>query len=84
MRTAICTIYDKRPEMCRKYPKPDNYIPLSCGYFFPGDGRRQGECDPKCGGACCKVPRKDGEPEGQPMMEEMGGMPCKYLEEKEE
>jgi len=82
-RVMVCEIYEDRPEMCRNYPRPDSYIPPSCGYFFPGDGTRRGQCDPECEGACCKSPRRDGEPLGDYLPEISGGMPCKYLVEKE-
>lgn len=88
MRKIICSIYDDRPEMCKNYPQPDGrYIPPSCGFFFPGDGTRRGECDPECEAACCRLPRQNGEPLGLPLEEYLGGLPCKYLvlnEEEEE
>ena len=80
-RRWVCEIYDNRPEVCKEYPRADSYIPQSCGYFFPGDGSRRGSCDPECEGACCRVPRRDGEPEGDNLPEIAGGMPCKYLVE---
>jgi len=74
----VCLIYEERPEACRTYPRPDSYIPPGCAYYFPGDGSRQGSCDQECG-ACCMESRVDGEPEGKPLDESMGGRPCKHL-----
>jgi hypothetical protein len=66
-RTFVCEIYEDRPEMCKEYPREDSYIPPSC----------------TCEAACCRVPRKDGEPLEGYLEEISGGMPCKYLVEKE-
>ena len=82
---ARCAIYDKRPQVCRDYPKVDHYMPPECTYTFVGSDR-EGEC--ACDvGACCAVPRAKGEPGGAPMPNIAGGEPCKHLiwveEEKE-
>lgn len=82
-RTFVCEIYEDRPEMCKEYPKEDSYMPPSCSFFFPGDGTRQGTCDPECEAACCRVPRRNGEPLADYLDEISGGMPCKHLIEKE-
>lgn len=75
---ARCGIYDQRPELCRQYPNIAEYIPRECTYTFPDGRTREGEC--ACGvGACCSVPRRDGEPTGQQLSEEDGGQPCKHL-----
>jgi hypothetical protein len=80
VRKTICSIYKDRPEMCRNYPQTDGrYVPPSCGFFFPGDGTRRGECDPECEAACCRLTRQDGEPLGLPLEDYLGGLPCKYL-----
>jgi Fe-S-cluster containining protein len=74
---AKCGIYEKRPEVCRKYPTIDHYIPPQCTYYFAGTERR-GECS--CGeSACCAVPREGGEPGGAPIPEIAGGEPCKHI-----
>jgi hypothetical protein len=75
---ARCSIYEKRPEVCKVYPTVTHYIPSECTYYFAGAERR-GSCD--CGiGACCATPRENGEPGGTPLPDIAGGMPCKYLE----
>lgn len=74
-----CGIYERRPEMCRKYPERDSYIPATCGYSWDAEGVRRGSCDPDCGAACCLLPRLNGEPGGAPMPEIAGGASCKYL-----
>lgn len=80
---ARCAIYDQRPEMCRRYPQLSDYVPRECTFVFNGGSDRQGEC--ACNeGACCAIPRKDGEPEGMPLPEESGGQPCKHLVYEEE
>jgi hypothetical protein len=76
----ICGIYERRPEVCKKYPESGSYLPPSCGFFFGGDGIQRGKCVPECDSACCKLPRLNGEPGGVPMFEIAGGMSCKYLE----
>ena len=74
---ARCSIYDRRPEICRVYPTVGHYIPPQCTYFFAG-GERRGEC--ACDeGACCATPRQNGEPGGTAMPDIVGGAPCKYL-----
>jgi hypothetical protein len=79
---ARCSIYEDRPKVCVDYPKVEHYIPPECTYYFSG-AERQGSC--ACDeGACCAVPRQDGEPGGAPMPAVAGGKPCKYLEWKEE
>jgi Fe-S-cluster containining protein len=80
---ARCSIYERRPDVCRKYPTVSHYTPPECTFHFSG-GERRGEC--ACDqGACCAIPREHGEPGGVPMPEEAGGTPCKYLvyEERE-
>jgi hypothetical protein len=75
--TARCGIWGSRPQVCRDYPKIDQYMPEECTYFFVGD-ERQGECG--CGvGACCAIPREGGEPGGAPLPSIAGGAPCKHL-----
>lgn len=80
MSFLICSIHKNRPEVCRSYPQPDNYIPESCGYYFSGD-EKKGTCYLECQAACCSLPRRDGEPGGAPLPEIAGGMPCKHLED---
>lgn len=80
----ICGIYEKRPAMCRNYPQQygggiSSFMPSGCTYWFDGEGRRHGECDPYCRAACCLTPRRDGEPEGEPLDGAAGGLPCKHL-----
>lgn len=78
---ALCGIYDQRPQNCRDYPKIDQYMPEECTYVFVGQERR-GEC--ACGiGACCNVPRRDGEPGETALPTIAGGRPCKHLVWKE-
>lgn len=80
---ARCAIYDRRPEMCRRYPQLSDYVPSACTFVFNGGSDRQGEC--ACNeGACCAIPRRDGEPEAPPLSEEAGGLPCKHLVYEEE
>ena len=75
--TACCSIYEKRPKLCRIYPTIDYWTPSECTYYFAGEERR-GTC--ACGiGACCAEPREKGEPAGPPMPAVAGGSPCKYL-----
>jgi hypothetical protein len=74
---ARCAIYDKRPQMCVEYPKLESYIPPECTFSFIGE-RREGLCACEIG-ACCAVPRVDGEPTNPSLPEEAGGLPCKYL-----
>lgn len=75
---GVCSIYDQRPEMCRKYPVISSPMPSECTYTFPSSEDRQGDCS--CGvGACCAIPREGGEPEGAPLPSEAGGEPCKHL-----
>jgi hypothetical protein len=78
----VCSIYEKRPQMCRDYPKRDSYIPESCTFYFTLEGR-QGQCDPQCDGACCRLPREGGEPCAFGLPEISGGMPCKFLEHRD-
>jgi hypothetical protein len=74
---ARCSIYEKRPKLCKDYPTVSHYMPPECTYHFAG-GERRGECS--CDeGACCVLPRENGEPGGSPLPEEAGGMPCKHL-----
>ena len=76
-QVARCAIYEKRPQVCRDYPKVDHYIPPECTFTFVGD-QREGEC--ACDvGACCAIPREKGEPGGAPMPNVAGGLPCKHL-----
>ena len=76
----VCEIYKDRPEMCKKYPERDSYIPESCTFYWTDDGTRKGSCDPECKAACCRLPRHQGEPVGPGLPEIAGGLPCKYLE----
>lgn len=76
----VCSIYEKRPELCKTYPLPGHYMPPSCGFSFLGDGTRRGRCLPECDASCCRVPRSKGEPEGVWTPDIMGGEPCKHLE----
>lgn len=74
---ARCSIYDRRPEVCKTYPTITHYTPPECTYYFAGS-TRHGEC--ACGeGACCAIPRENGIPGGTPLPEVAGGEPCKYL-----
>ena len=75
----VCGIYDKRPEMCRKYPERDSYIPEQCSFSWDAEGVRRGECDPECGATCCLLPRLNGEPGAAAMPEIAGGLPCRHL-----
>jgi hypothetical protein len=75
----ICSIYDTRPDMCRRYPEAGSFVPESCGFYFPGDGTRQGRCEPECGASCCKLPRMNGDPDGAALPEAAGGIECRYL-----
>jgi hypothetical protein len=83
MSYLVCSIYDRRPDVCKKYPQRGNYIPDSCGYYFVNSERR-GDCYLECQAACCMLPRENGEPGGAPLPEIAGGMPCKYLEAVDE
>jgi len=74
---ARCGIYDQRPQICRDYPKIDQYIPEECTFLFIGD-KRSGGCDCNVG-ACCNTPRQDGEPGGAPLPAIAGGKACKHL-----
>ncbi len=75
--TAHCGIYDHRPQVCRDYPKIDQYMPEECTFTFNGSERR-GEC--ACGTAvCCNTPRQDGEPGGVALPTLAGGKSCKHL-----
>ena len=80
----ICSIYENRPELCKRYPEPGSLLMKSCGYFFPGDGTRQGKCEAACEAACCRMPRLDGIPDNPALPEAAGGLPCKYLVYTEE
>ena len=76
-QVARCGIYETRPKVCRDYPKVDHYIPPECTFTFVGSERR-GDCS--CDeGACCSVPRENGEPGGTPLPNVAGGLPCKHL-----
>lgn len=79
MGYLICGIYENRPEMCKKYPERDSYIPEGCTYYFTDEGVRKGYCDPECQAACCSLPRHKGDPVGPAMPEIAGGEPCKHL-----
>jgi len=76
----ICSIYEDRPEFCRRWPRPGSNIPKSCGYFFAGDGTRAGKCLVECEASCCRLPRMSGDPDGAALPEAVGGVPCRYLE----
>lgn len=75
----ICSIYDRRPVECRTYPRLSSYRPPGCTYSFDRYGNRHGSCSLQCGGACCRVPRLNGEPTAPATPRELGGRPCKYL-----
>jgi len=75
----ICSIYNDRPDKCRRWPESGSFIPKSCGYVFLGDGKRRGRCEPECGASCCRLPREDGDPEGAALPEAAGGVPCRYV-----
>ena len=79
---ARCSIYENRPEVCKKYPEIYHYIPEECTFWFAGP-ERHGSCACEVG-ACCSVPREGGLPGGSPLPEEAGGAPCKYLTWKDE
>jgi Fe-S-cluster containining protein len=80
--TTKCGIYNDRPEVCRIYPKVDQWIPPECTFYFTG-GVRNGDCS--CGtSACCEVPRVGGDPGGAPMPREAGGLPCRHIVVEEE
>jgi hypothetical protein len=74
---ARCSIQDNKPDICKKYPTIDHYMPPECTYTFVGD-KREGKCECNVG-ACCNVPREGGLPGGAPMPSIAGGKPCKYL-----
>lgn len=76
-KIARCAIYDKRPEVCRKYPTIHHYMPPECTYNFIGSERR-GDCSCEAG-VCCSIPRENGESGGAPIPAEAGGEPCKHL-----
>ena len=79
---TYCSIYERRPELCRNYPTVYHYVPPECTFWFAGD-RRTGKCE--CNASvCCALPRENGEPEGKPMIGVSGGLPCKYLAYREE
>jgi hypothetical protein len=76
---ARCAIYERRPDICKDYPRLGHWTPAECTYSFPHDDeRREGECACEVG-ACCNTPREGGEPGGAPLPEEAGGEPCKHL-----
>jgi len=76
---ARCSIYESRPDVCRAYPTVSHYTPPECTYYFTAEGERHGDC--ACDvGACCAIPRENGEPGGAPIPKIAGGEPCKYLE----
>lgn len=75
--TAHCGIYDQRPQVCKDYPKIDQYMPEECTFLFIGD-KRCGSCNCDVS-ACCAAPKQDGEPGGAPMPSIAGGKPCKHL-----
>ena len=79
MSYKVCSIYDRRPAVCKRFPEYDSFLPESCGYRFSGH-ERKGECYLECQASCCSEPREGGEPGGAPMPEIAGGEPCKYLE----
>lgn len=79
---ARCSIHENKPKVCEEYPTVGHYIPSECTYHFTG-AERHGSC--ACDeGACCAIPRQNGEPGGAPMPKVAGGEPCKYLEWREE
>lgn len=79
MGYLICGIYEKRPEMCKKYPERDSYIPEQCSFYFTDDSTRKGSCDPECQASCCVLPRHNGDPVAPGMPGIAGGEPCKHL-----
>jgi len=52
MNETICSIYEKRPDICRNFPTSESEIRHfdKCGYYFK-DGKRYGECN-GCGQCC--------------------------------
>jgi len=74
---ARCAIYNQRPALCQNYPVVGSYIPPECTFTFIGAERR-GTCNCNVG-ACCAIPRIDGEPLNPSLPEEAGGLPCKHL-----
>lgn len=80
MGYMVCGIYKDRPEMCKRYPERDSYIPPECTFWFDAEGTRHGECDPECQATCCQLPRHQGEPVSPGLPEIAGGLPCKYIE----
>ena len=56
MNTTICSIYEKRPEICQIFPTCESDVAKfeSCGYYFK-EGKRYGECN-GCGECCIKMP----------------------------
>lgn len=82
MKVMRCRIYEVRPKLCKDYPLIDHWTPAECTFYFEGT-ERKGVC--ACNvGACCAVPRREGEPTGEAMPFEAGGLPCKHLVEVEE
>jgi len=75
----ICSIYEDRPDLCKRYPEPGSFVPQSCGYHFPGDGTRRGKCEVECEASCCRLPRQNGDPDGTSLPEAAGGEACRYL-----
>lgn len=75
-----CGIYESRPQFCRDYPRPGDFLPPACTYTFEGNVRK-GECQPDIclENCCCNYPREGGEPEGKSLDELIGGVPCKHL-----
>jgi len=56
----ICEIYDKRPDICRRFPTTEYQIKDfdKCTYYFK-DGMRKGSCC-GCGQCCVNMPWPDG------------------------
>lgn len=75
---AVCLIQGKKPSRCVNYPTVYDFIPTVCGFRFLPDGTRIGSCK-RCG-ACCAVPRVNGEPGGG---WDPSGKPCKHLDFEE-
>ena len=75
-----CGIYASRPQFCRDYPGPMDFMPAACTYRFV-NGERQGSCQSEVcqEQACCNFPRKGGEPVAEACPTADGGLPCKHI-----
>ena len=61
MDSTICEIYDKRPKICRDFPKTAEQIKHfdKCTFEFDENGKRSGYCC-GCGQCCVNMPWPDG------------------------